>query len=102
MIIGRPIAKVLDFFTGIAAFITVGYLIFYYINVAILQNGLGFGLITEENLINYTKTRDTFLFLVVGLASLSFALKRNVILFIICAIIIVAAGVLMFYTGVFA
>lgn len=94
MIIGRPLAILVHFVTGIAAFITVGMLAVYYVN-------LQFGFITGEALTKFVFVKDIAVMLVVGLAGLEFALKRNVILFLIFAAIAAVGIGFMIYGGVF-
>lgn len=92
MLIGRPLAKVLDIAVGILAFIMVGVLAFSYINAK-------FGFIKDPgDLAWLTKWREIGVLTVVGLAGLSFALKRNVVIFILFIIVFAVAAVFFFYS----
>lgn len=92
MILGRPIAKLLDVVTGITAFCMVAVLAFCFINAKfpILKN--------PDALETLYKVRDVGVMLVVGLAGLEFALKRNVFVFIVFAVILAVAAAFMFYS----
>ncbi len=92
MLIGKPFAKIIDIVTGVLAFVMVGVLAFSYINDR-------FGLLTDAgDLAWLEKWREIGVLTVVGLAGLSFALKRNVFLFVIFVIILAVAAVFFFWT----
>ena len=92
MILGRPIAKLLDVVTGIAAFCMVAVLAFCLINAK-------FPLIREPaDLEALYRVRDVGVMVVVGLAGLEFALKRSIIIFIVFSILLAVAAVFMFYS----
>ena len=92
MILGRPIAKLLDVVTGIAAFCMVAVLAFCFINAK-------FPLIREPaDLEALYRVRDIGVMVVVGLAGLEFALKRSIIIFIVFSILLAVAAVFMFYS----
>lgn len=92
MIFGRPLAKIIDIVTGIAAFCVVAVLAFCFINTKfpIIQDA--------EKLASLYKVRDVGVLLVVGLAGLEFALKRNIFIFIVFMILFAIAAVFMFYS----
>lgn len=92
MILGRPLAKLIDIFTGITAFCMVAVLAFCFINAK-------FPMITDpEKLTSLYRVRDIGVLLVVGLAGLGFALRRNVIVFILFAIVFATAATFLFYS----
>ena len=92
MILGRPIAKLLDVVTGIAAFCMVAVLAFCFITAK-------FPLIREPaDLEALYRVRDVGVMVVVGLAGLEFALKRSIIIFIVFSILLAVAAVFMFYS----
>lgn len=92
MLIGRPFAKLLDIATGILAFVMVGVLAFSYINAK-------FGFIKDpSDLAWLVKWREIGVLLVVGMAGLSFALKRNVIVFVAFVVVLAIAAVFFFFT----
>lgn len=92
MIIGRPIAKILDIAVGILAFIMVGVLAFSYINAK-------FGFIKDAgDLAWLAKWREIGVLVVVGMAGMSFALKRSIIVFIVFLIAFAIAAVFFFFS----
>ncbi len=98
MIIGRPIEKVIDFIGEFLAMGTVILLIVMYINSLLMSKGLP-GFIPADKLDFMKSLREYAIVAVVGLKALEFALKRNVILAIICFAIIAAAVILVMLPG---
>ena len=92
MLIGRPLARLIDIVTGILAFVMVGVLAFSYINAR-------FGFIRDAgDLAWLQKWREIGVLVVVGLAGLSFVLKRNVVIFILFVLVLATAAVFFFWT----
>lgn len=91
MIVGRLLNKVINVFTGLFGIATVVVMLIIYINNA-GGNFLGEAAFTLGNWKNYLTLATVFC------AGLEFTLKRNVILAIVFAAIIVAVAVFMLYT----
>lgn len=91
MIIGRPIAKVIDYITGLCAMATLVLMLIYYINAS-------WSILPTSAMLSIIRWKDILTLATLLLASVEFALRRNVILFIIFAVIIVAVSVFVFYS----
>ena len=92
MIAGRVINKVINVFTGLFGIATLVLMLIIYLN-----NGIG-GLIPSAAAQNIAVARDYTTLATVFCAGIEFTLKRNVILAIIFAGLIVAVAVFMLYT----
>ena len=92
MIIGKILNKFINVFTGLFGIATVVVMFVIYLNNALPINFLGESAITLGHLRTY------FTLLTVFCAGLEFTLKRNVILAIIFAAILVAVAAFMLYT----
>lgn len=91
MVVGRVINKFINIFTGLFGIATVIIMLVIYINNALPISFLGEAAITLGHLKNYFTLATVFC------AGLEFTLKRNVILAIIFAVILVAAAAFMLY-----
>ncbi|MDE7164919.1 MAG: hypothetical protein K2O04_05815 [Clostridiales bacterium] len=92
MVVGRIINKFINIFTGLFGIATVVIMLIIYINNALPVSFLGETAITLGHLKNYFTLATVFC------AGLEFTLKRNVILAIVFAAILVGAGAFMLYT----
>lgn len=92
MVIGKIINKFINVFTGLFGIATVVIMFIIYLNNAVPVNFLGDAAITLGHFRTYFTLATVFC------AGLEFTLKRNVILAIIFAAIIVAVGAFMLYT----
>lgn len=92
MVVGRMINKVINIFTGIFGIATLILMLVVYLN-----NALG-GIIPADTAQTIAKVRDYTTLATVFCAGIEFTLKRNIILAVIFAGIVVAAAVLMVYT----
>lgn len=92
MIAGRLINKVINIFTGLFGIATLILMLIIYIN-----NGLG-NFIPNDTIMHISVARDYTTLATVFCAGVEFTLKRNVILAIVFAGIVVAVAVFMLYT----
>lgn len=92
MVVGRLINKVINIFTGIFGIATLILMLIIYLN-----NGLG-GFIPSDIIQNIATARDYTTLATVFCAGVEFTLKRNVILAVIFAGIVIAVAVFMLYT----
>ena len=92
MIVGKILNKFINVFTGLFGIATVVVMFIIYLNNALPINFLGDSAITLGHFRTY------FTLLTVFCAGLEFTLKRNVILAIIFAAILVAVAAFMLYT----
>ena len=92
MIVGRFLNKFINVFTGLFGIATVVVMFVIYLNNALPINFLG------EKAITLGLWRTYLTLATVFCAGLEFTLKRNVILAIIFAAIIVAVAAFMLYT----
>lgn len=92
MVVGRVVNKVINIFTGLFGIATLILMLIVYLN-----NAVG-GLIPADIAQNIATARDYTTLATVFCAGIEFTLKRNVILAIIFAGLIVAVAVFMLYT----
>ena len=92
MIVGRFLNKFINVFTGLFGIATVVVMFVIYLNNALPINFLGDTAVTLGHWRTYLTLATVFC------AGLEFTLKRNVILAIIFAAIIVAVAAFMLYT----
>ena len=92
MIVGRLLNKVINIFTGLFGIATLILMLIVYLN-----NAVG-GLIPAAAAIQIGSARNYCTLATVFCAGVEFTLKRNVILAIVFAGIIVAVAVFMIYT----
>lgn len=92
MIVGRVLNKFINVFTGLFGIATVVIMFIIYLNNALPINFLGEKAITLGRWQTYLTLATVFC------AGLEFTLKRNVILAVIFAAIIVAVAALVLYT----
>lgn len=95
MIVGRVINKFINIFTGLFGIATVILMLIIYLN-----NAMPFTLIPVEAAIKIGHARNYCTLATVFCAGIEFTLKRNVILAVIFAAIIVAVAAFMIYTDV--
>lgn len=91
MIVGRVLNKFINVFTGLFGIATVVLMLVIYINSAVPVNFLG------EKAIMLGNLKDYFMLATVFCAGLEFTLKRNIILAVIFAAIVIATAVFMLY-----
>lgn len=94
MIIGRFVNKFINVFTGLFGIATVVVMLIIYINNALPVNFLGEKAITLGRVRNYLTLATVFC------AGLEFTLKRNILLAVIFAAILVAVAAFMIYTDI--
>ncbi len=97
MVIGRILNKFINIFTGLFAIITIILMLVWYINH--VAGGIllpGVALVTIERVRNYCMLATVFC------GGIEFTLKRNIILAIIFACIVVAVALFMIYSDVTA
>lgn len=94
MIVGRLLNKVINIFTGLFGIATIILMLIVYIN-----NAMG-GIIPADAALSIGSARNYCTLATVLCAGIEFTLKRNVILAIVFAGIIVAVAVFMIYTDV--
>lgn len=92
MVVGKILNKFINVFTGLFGIATVVIMFVIYLNNALPVNFLGEKAITLAHLRNYFTLATVFC------AGLEFTLKRNIILAIIFAAILVAVAAFMLYT----
>ena len=92
MVVGRVVNKVINVFTGLFGIATLVLMLVIYIN-----NAIG-GLIPSAVAQNIAAARNYCTLATVFCAGVEFTLKRNVILAMIFAGLIVAVAVFMLYT----
>ncbi|MDE6293240.1 MAG: hypothetical protein K2L88_01305 [Clostridiales bacterium] len=92
MVVGRVINKFINIFTGLFGIASIILMLVIYINNALPINFLGDKAVTLGMIRNYCTLATVFC------AGIEFTFKRNIILAIIFAVIIVAAAALMLYT----
>lgn len=92
MILGRRLERVVDIVGEVLAMGTLALILLLYINGR-------FPFISGDILTTLMYVREVAIVSVLGLKALEFALKRNIIAFLIFAAIIVAAFVFMFQAG---
>ena len=91
MVIGRFLNKFINIFTGLFGIATVIVMFIIYLNNALPINFLG------EKAVTLGHLRTYFTLATVFCAGLEFTLKRNIILAIIFAAILVAVAAFMLY-----
>lgn len=98
MIVGRLLNKLINIFTGLFAIATLILMLVCYINnyTHVLELVGGDAVGTVERFRNYFTLATIFC------AGIEFTLKRNIILAVIFACIVVAVAVFMIYTDVSA
>ncbi len=96
MIVGRLINKVLNIFTGLFAISTLVLMLVWYIN----HVSGGLILSADGALATVERLRNYFTLATIFCAGTEFTLKRNIILAIIFACIVVAVALFMIYTDV--
>lgn len=95
MIIGRPIAMLLNILAGILGIATIILMLVKYINMALPINFLPADILAQiDSIIMYTTWGTLFC------CGLSFTLKRNVIFAVVFLVIIIATLALMIYCDV--
>lgn len=95
MIIGRPIAKILNILAGLLGIATIILMLVKYVDIALPFNVLPEAtLVTIETIITYTTWGTLFC------CGLAFTLKRNVIFAAVFLVIIIATLALMVYCDV--
>ena len=92
MIVGRLLNKVINVFTGLFGIATVVVMFIIALNNALPVNFLG------EKAITLGRLRTYFTLATVLCAGLEFTLKRNLVIAIIFAAIIIAVAALTLYT----
>lgn len=92
MIVGRLLNKFINIFTGLFGIATVIVMFIIYLNNALPVNFLGDKAVTLGHFRTYLTLATVFC------AGLEFTLKRNIILSIVFAAIIVAVAAFMLYT----
>lgn len=92
MVVGRLLNKFINIFTGLFGIATVVLMFIIYLNSSLPVNFLGDKATVLGNLKNYFTLATVFC------AGLEFTLKRNLILAIIFAAIVVATAAFMLYT----
>lgn len=91
MIVGRLLNKIINIFTGLFGMATLVLLLIIYLN-----NALG-GIIPAAAAINIGTARNYCALATVFCAGIEFTLKRNVVVAIIFACIVVAVAMFMVY-----
>lgn len=101
MKLGERIEKVVDIITEILAFLTVTLIVLLFINRFVAgraDSGIGFIPLKATAILE--SIREIAVLLVVALAGLQFALKRNVIIFILYALLVAVAVIFLFFPNV--
>ena len=98
MIVGRAINKVINVFTGFFAISTLVLMLVWYIN----HVSGGLVLSADGALATVERMRNYFTLATIFCAGAEFTLKRNLILAIIFACVVVAVALFMIYTDVTA
>ena len=96
MVVGRVINKVINVFTGLFAIATLVLMLVWYIN----HVSGGIILSAEGSLATVERMRNYFMLATIFCAGAEFTLKRNLILAIIFACVVVAVALFMIYTDV--
>lgn len=94
MIVGRLLNKIINIFTGLFAIVTLILMLICYIDSA-----FG-GLIPIDAMLTIGRVRNYCTLATVFCAGIEFTFKRNIILAVIFAVIVVAVAVFMIYTDV--
>ena len=94
MIIGKYLNKVINIFTGTFAIATLVLMLVWYIN-----NSFG-GFMPESAVLTVERFRNYFTLATIFCAGIEFTLKRNVILAVVFAVIVVAVAAFMIYSDV--
>lgn len=94
MIAGRLLNKVINIFTGLFGMATLVLMLIVYLN-----NAVG-GIIPASAALSIGQARNYCTLATVFCAGIEFTLKRNVVVAIIFACIVVAVAVFMIYTDV--
>lgn len=96
MIMGRLLNKVINIFTGLFAILTLILMLVWYIN-----NAFG-GFLTASSAVTLERLRNYFTLATIFCAGTEFTLKRNLVLAIVFACVVVAVACFMIYTDVSA
>lgn len=94
MVIGRLLNKIINIFTGLFAISTLVFMLVWYINSAIG------GFLTPSAVLTLERLRNYFTLATIFCAGTEFTLKRNLILAIVFACIVVAVAAFMIYSDV--
>ena len=94
MIVGRVVNKFINIFTGLFAISTIVLMLVWYI-----KNSFG-GFMPESAVLTVERFRNYFTLATIFCAGIEFTLKRNVILAVVFAVIVVAVAAFMIYSDV--